>query len=133
MAFGQSSGPPATAQQLAQLTELLARAGYESLREARHPFGLTQRQAGAKFTRDEAAELIERLTAAEDVRAAAAPAAPADAPAPRARPASKAAPAPPPSTRTAPVDALDASLRKLPDERLARELTRRGWTCTPPP
>jgi hypothetical protein len=129
MAFGQTSGPPATAQQLTLLTELLARAGYEGLREARHPFGLTQRQAGGKFTRDEATELIERLTAAEDVRAAAAPTPDT----PPARPAAKRSPAPPPSTRTAPADALDASLRKLPDERLARELTRRGWTCTPPP
>ena len=129
MAFGQSSGPPASAQQLTELTELLARAGYEGLREARHPFGLTQRQAGGKFTRDEATELIERLTAAEDVRGAAAPTADP----PRARAVAKPVAAPPPSTRTAPVDALEASLRKLPDERLARELIRRGWTCTPPP
>jgi hypothetical protein len=129
MAFGQSSGPPATAQQLALLVELLGRAGYDGLREARHPFGLTQRQAGGKFTRDEATELIERLTAAEDVRTAAAPAEDA----PRARATAKPTPAAAPSTRTAPADAIEASLRKLPDERLARELIRRGWTCTPPP
>jgi hypothetical protein len=127
MAFGQSSGPPATAQQLTELVDLLARAGYDGLREARHPFGLTQRQAGGKFTRDEATELIERLTAAEDVRAAAAPA--VDAPPIRA---AKAAAPPARSTRTPPADAIDASLRKLPDDRLARELVRRGWTCTPP-
>jgi len=129
MAFGQTSGPPATAQQLTQLVDLLGRAGYDGLREARHPFGLTQRQAGGKFTRDEATELIERLTAAEDVRTAGAPA--PDPPRPRATPKPAAAPAA--STRTPPADAIEASLRKLPDERLARELIRRGWTCTPPP
>jgi hypothetical protein len=68
MAFGQVSGPPAPAKQLAQLTDLLARQGYASFKEARHPLDLTQRQAAGKFTSAEATELIERLTAAVEVR-----------------------------------------------------------------
>ena len=61
MAFGQSSGPPATGQQLRELLELLAAAGHADLRDARGPMGFTQRQAAGKFTRDEADEFIERL------------------------------------------------------------------------
>ena len=61
MAFGQASGPPASAKQIAYLASLLKDAGYETFREARHPFGLTQRQAGGKFTTSEASHLIDRL------------------------------------------------------------------------
>jgi len=63
MAFGQVSGPPAAVQQLNRLTELLAERGFDSFKEARHPFRLTQRQAGGKFSSEEAAELIDRLEA----------------------------------------------------------------------
>ncbi|CAB4530552.1 unannotated protein [freshwater metagenome] len=63
MAFGQVSGPPAAVQQLNRLAELLAERGFDSFKEARHPFGLTQRQAGGKFSSAEAAELIDRLEA----------------------------------------------------------------------
>ncbi len=68
MAFGQASGPPAGARQVERIEELLARAGFDSVREARHPYGLTQRQAGGKFTIAEADLLIERLEAAELVQ-----------------------------------------------------------------
>src|SRR5215218_9261898 len=61
MAFGQASGPPASAKQIAYLASLLQDAGYDTFREARHPFGLTQRQAGGKFTTSEASHLIDRL------------------------------------------------------------------------
>lgn len=61
MAFGQASGPPASHKDVQRLEELLAQAGFASFREARHPYGLTQRQAAGKFTRDEALALIERL------------------------------------------------------------------------
>src|SRR3546814_8444200 len=61
MAFGQQSGPPATHRQVQQLTELLQAAGHSDFRDAHHPLGLTQRQAGGKFTRDEADDLIARL------------------------------------------------------------------------
>ena len=69
MAFGQASGPPAAVQQLNRLAELLAERGFDSFKEARHPFGLTQRQAGGKFSSGEASELIERLEAESVVSA----------------------------------------------------------------
>ena len=61
MAFGQSAGPPATGKQIRELLELLEAAGHSDFRDARGPMGFTQRQAGGKFTRDEADEFIERL------------------------------------------------------------------------
>lgn len=138
MAFGQASGPPATAAQIAELTDLLARAGFDGFREARHPYGLTQRQSNGKFTRDEADELIERLTAevdgegAESDGAGPPPGALPDPPrrrqvAPTSRRAAPRAPAVPPAD-PAPDDVTSA----FPDELLADELRRRGWTCTPP-
>ena len=143
MAFGQPAGPPASARQVERLAELLTKAGFESFREARHPFGLTQRQAAGKFTVAEVDELIERLEAAELVQ--------------HSRPEPAAAgsegasirePDPPPSvsterpTSTRPATARPATarpgakrttLRSLPDEVLATELERRGWCCIPPP
>jgi len=124
MAFGQQSGPPASAKQVAEITELLERAGYASLREARHPFGLTQRQAGGKFSRSEADELIAKLLetgtnspeTVDTERIKAVTASTNDA-------AQRAA------KRQANRNAeLVAS---LPDELLADELTRRGWVCIP--
>ena len=44
MAFGQPSGPPAPARDVARLAELVERAGFASFKEARHPLGLTQRE-----------------------------------------------------------------------------------------
>jgi hypothetical protein len=116
MGFGQTAGPPASAQQLTQLVELLREAGFDGLREARHPLGLSQRQSNGKFTRDEAAALIDQL-------ARGAEAAPEDGATPI------------PSAVVAPdVVAPDAVAVALafPDELLAEELARRGWTCTPP-
>lgn len=92
---------------MAQLLELLAQAGYDSLREARHPFGLSQRQANGKFSRGEADELLDRLAGA-----------------PEASPADQAGPA-----DDVPADSVAMA---FPDELLAEELARRGWTCTPP-
>ena len=60
MAFGQAAGPPASAKQIAYLESLLKQKGHDSFRDARHPLGLTQRQAGGKFTKQEASELIDR-------------------------------------------------------------------------
>lgn len=114
MGFGQTAGPPASAQQLAQLVELLREVGFDGLREARHPFGLSQRQANGKFTRDEAAALIDRLAGGEETTS-------------EDRPASM------PSVEV-PADVLppDTVAMAFPDELLAEELIRRGWTCTPP-
>jgi alkylation response protein AidB-like acyl-CoA dehydrogenase len=67
MAFGQSAGPPATGKQLQQLLSLLNGAGHSDFRDARGPMGFTQRQAGGKFTRDEAdAFIVAARTAGAD-------------------------------------------------------------------
>lgn len=119
MAFGQQSGPPATARQLRQLTELVVAAGHVDLRDARGPLGLTQRQAGGRFTRDEADELIARLEA--DVEAGGDP-------------------DPPPRPGRSASAARDArreaerrrTLAGMPAEALAAELQRRGWVVLEP-
>jgi hypothetical protein len=61
MAFGQQSGPPASAKDVQRLVHLLQEAGHSDLRDARGPMGFTQRQAAGKFTRDEVAAFIEQL------------------------------------------------------------------------
>ena len=130
MAFGQASGPPASAAQLAELTELLARAGFDGFREARHPYGLTQRQSNGKFTRTEADELIERLAAAEAVAEGVAP---PPAPSAPARPQVAPTPASQPSVRrAASAERRAAVLAAFDDRLLVDELERRGWCCIPP-
>lgn len=130
MAFGQAAGPPASAKQLAELAALLAEAGYDSFREARHPYGLTQRQANGKFTSGEAAELLERLEAAAE----GAEAPEEETARPSAPRVSKSKPrALAPRLPTRPAEGADAVVTAFPDELLAEELVRRGWTCTPPP
>lgn len=124
MAFGQQSGPPATARQVAQLTELVVAAGHSDFRDARHPLGLTQRQAAGKFTRDEADALIARLEAEAEL---------ADAP-------GGTGDDPPAQRRVQAVaDRHDrrqaeaqARLAKVADEVLAAELQRRGWAVIGP-
>jgi hypothetical protein len=118
MAFGQQSGPPATHRQVQQLLELLNEAGHVDFRDARGPMGFTQRQAGGKFTRDEADAFIAELevdsAAAEGlvVPAASVPvAAPARAP------------------RQTAAEKLAAG---LPDGVLAAELQSRGWVVMEP-
>jgi hypothetical protein len=110
MAFGQSSGYPASARQLQQLTDLVHGAGHTDFRDARGPLGLTQRQAGGKFTRDEADEFINRLEAEAEGGD------------------------PPPVA--APVDRREAEqiarLSKMSDAVLAAELQRRGWIVVEP-
>lgn len=108
MAFGQQSGPPASARQLHELLALLEAAGHAGFRDARGPLGFTQRQGSGKFTRDEAAAFIERLQDAD----AAGVAITVD-----------------PTPRQSTAEQL---LRHLPAEQLAAELERRGWTLTKP-
>lgn len=143
MAFGQVTGPPAGARQLEQLGALLADAGYASFKEARHPFGLTQRQAAGKFTVGEADELIERLEAAAIVADATgvdevepAPSSPARTPATDRRTARRAGK---PAAGTAAGgsgvsgnERLAQQLTKVPQELIVAELERRGWCCIPP-
>ena len=70
MAFGQPSGPPASRKQVEYLEALLRKAGHDGFRDARGPLGFTQRQAGGKFTKDEASALIDQLLQADpDVEA----------------------------------------------------------------
>ncbi|MHB8246988.1 MAG: hypothetical protein ACYDGN_16900 [Acidimicrobiales bacterium] len=103
MAFGQQSGPPASARQVQELLVLLRDAGHTDFRDARGPMGFTQRQATGKFTRDEVAAFIDRLQDAESARSVAV-----------------AAP-------TARQSAAEQVLRHIHAEQLAAELQRRGW------
>lgn len=113
MAFGQQAGPPATHKQIQQLSELILAAGHSDFRDARGPLGLSQRQAGGKFTRDEADELIDRLEREADDSSEA-----VDSPA---------------EDRPDPRDVQRrAAARKLPSEILAAELQSRGWVVMEP-
>lgn len=112
MAFGQPNGYPATRGQLEQLTQLILDAGHTGFRDARGPLGLTQRQAGGRFTREEADELIALLQAEADGAE---------------QRDSAAVPAPKPlSARST------TALRRIPSETLAAELQRRGWIVVEP-
>ena len=115
MAFGQAAGPPATGSQVRELLALLQAAGHTDFRDARGPMQFTQRQAGGKFTRDEAAAFIEQLQDAEHTADGGDP---ASAPTP-ARPAER-------------LSAAEQALRRMPSERLAAELQRRGWAVMEP-
>jgi hypothetical protein len=121
MAFGQQSGPPASAKLIGEIESLLDRAGFSSLREARHIYGLTQRQAGGKFTTGEANELIARLLAGEGELDSEQAAAAVDAIVVAEQRSAKRGAA-----------KQDELLAAVPDDALADELVRRGWVCMPP-
>lgn len=108
MAFGQPSGPPASAKQVQELLTLLQDAGHTDFRDARGPMGFTQRQAAGKFTRDEATAFIDRLQNELDGTA-------------------------PVETRPAVrLSAAEQAIRRVPTEQLAAELQRRGWIVVEP-
>jgi hypothetical protein len=137
MAFGQQTGPPASGRQVEEITVLLEQAGYESFREARHIYGLTQRQASGKFTQDEAVALIDRLQS-ESPDDGSAPDLGSDSQ-PEPRPASRRDPRPAPGADRSADRRADRSadrraelLAATPAEELADELVRRGWMCMPP-
>ena len=113
MAFGQSSGTPASGAQVRELLELLEAAGHDGFRDARGPLGFNQRQAAGKFSRDEAQTFIDQLQeAAHEHDLAALP--------PR-----------PSMARTAPVVRLTAAeraMRTVSDAELLAEMRRRGLT-----
>lgn len=123
MAFGQLSGPPATARQMRQLRELIEAAGHVDFRDARGPLGLTQRQAGGRFTQDEADDLIARLEAEAEDPAAIASSAPGEVDS------SESVPTPVFNRRA---DERAKDLHKVPAEVLAAELQRRGWVVMEP-
>ncbi|MDP9075071.1 MAG: hypothetical protein M3N98_13090 [Actinomycetota bacterium] len=109
MAFGQQAGPPASNKQVQELLALLHDAGHSDFRDARGPMGFTQRQAGGKFTRDEAAAYIDGLQSEDvEVSTTSPPAGPAA------------------------LSAAERAVRRLTDTQLAAELVRRGWTVTEP-
>jgi hypothetical protein len=114
MAFGQQTGPPATHRQVQDLLALVEAAGHDGFRGARHPLGLSQRQAAGKFTRDEAQELIDRLVTVEDGGEVAAPVTERVTAADRKR------------------ATLADQLRRVPDDLLAAELQRRGYAVIQP-
>ncbi len=114
MAFGQASGPPATGKQVRELLDLLEAAGHSDFRDARGPMGFNQRQAGGKFTRDEAQAFIDQLE--QEAHEQQAP------------------PTPPPAStkpRVAPPARVPSALRGVTDEELIAEIRRRGLTLDP--
>jgi hypothetical protein len=113
MAFGQPSGPPASAKQLQELMQLLNAAGHSDFRDARGPMGFTQRQAGGK---DEADAFIAQLQEWAEIAEAA-----------------DAVPTPAAPTPAKPkVTAAEKSLKNVPTEVLAAELQKRGWVVLEP-
>lgn len=121
MAFNKQSGPPASAKQVQYLLSLIEKAGHTGFRDARGPLGLTQRQAGGKFTIGEASALIDQLVAADgdpDVFG---------------RGVGDGSPS---MEQVSAADRLEAErtgiLRGMPAGMLAAELERRGWTVTTP-
>ncbi|CAN5519780.1 hypothetical protein BH10ACT2_BH10ACT2_05950 [soil metagenome] len=116
-----ASGPPASQKQVAYLASLLEKAGYASFREARHPFGLSQRQAGGKFSIQEASQLIDQLLNS-DISPDNPPAAGGD------------------IANEVGIDAANEKiratqatmLRGVPADLLSDELMRRGWSVRGP-
>jgi hypothetical protein len=107
MPFGQQTGPPASWRQINELLGLLQEAGHTDFRDARGPMGFTQRQAGGKFTRDEAAAFIEQLQEAEPGEAVE-------------------------STPARRLTTVEQTLRRISAPQLAAELQRRGWIVVEP-
>ncbi|MCC5950662.1 MAG: hypothetical protein JJU45_01055 [Acidimicrobiia bacterium] len=162
MTFGRSPGPPATARQLTQLSELIQEAGHVDFADARGPLGLNQRQAGGRFTRDEADELIARLEHEADVaagRVASTGESPHDNVSGQGRSPARERGTPPKRSTSSPKAASTTSgrdadrsraggdrpppagagagrqarnLRTVPTELLAAELQRRGWIVVEP-
>lgn len=108
MAFGQQSGPPASARQVQELLALVQGAGHRDFRDARGPLGFTQRQAGGRFTRDEADDYIRRLQGADPDLAE------------------------PVEAQTWRHATQEQLLGRMPAKQLAAELHRRGWMTIEP-
>ena len=142
MAFGQSAGPAASHRQVAELLELLQNAGHADFKDARGPMGFNQRQAGGRFTADEAAELIDQLQQAEYEAEQAPAAEAAQAATADPKPPSKAAPtakkastgdAKPPAMSDEARAEMERAVRSASTKSLVLEVRRRGWIVTKPP
>ena len=126
------------------MTALVEAAGHSGFKDARGPLGLNQRQAGGRFTQDEATDLIARLEAeAEEaggdgagdapdrdageytVSGQAGPVRPTVS-----DPGHPAPPAAPPAASRR--QSLARQLERVPEDLLVDELRRRGWTVTSP-
>ncbi len=105
-----------------ELLDLLAAAGHSDFRDARGPMGFNQRQAGGKFTRDEAQAFIDQL----EQEAYAQESSP---PPPRPQPQPRAVAKTAPSTRVA--APRPSPLQSSSDEELLAEVRRRGLTLDP--
>jgi len=119
MAFGQPAGPPASAKQMRRLQELILAAGHTDFRDARGPLQLNQRQAGGRFTRDEADEFIARLEAEVEGEF-------------EGEVEGQNQPVQTSTTITPAVSAAQSKLQSFPDAVLAAELQRRGWIVVEP-
>jgi hypothetical protein len=124
MAFGQSTGPSASGRQVKDLLELLINAGHADFRDARGPMGFTQRQAGGKFTVDEAAEFIDQLQTAEYEASKSA--------APEKRPTAKTTTKAKVGAPSASLGEAERALRTASTKSLVLEVRRRGWIVTKP-
>jgi hypothetical protein len=128
MAFGQSVGPSASGRQVKDLLELLENAGHADFRDARGPMGFTQRQAGGKFTADEAAAFIDQLQTAEyEAEQAVTPP-----PKPEATPKPKATAKNTAAADPGPMSDAERAIRTASTKSLVLEVRRRGWTVTKP-
>jgi hypothetical protein len=133
MAFGQQAGPPATNTQLKDLLALLQDAGHIDFRDARGPMGFTQRQAGGRFTRDEAEAFIHQLEAAAEAQAESGSSESTENGSSPPRPADPAAVKPrPKASAPAKSSAEQRAVERMPAEVMAAELQRRGWVVMEP-
>ena len=101
-----------------ELLSLLHEAGHSDFRDARGPMGFTQRQAGGKFSRDEADAFIEQLHNEAEEQAV--------------QPHGTAPAAAIKSVPNARSTAATNALAKIPTPQLAAELQRRGWIVVEP-
>ncbi|MBI4882833.1 MAG: hypothetical protein HY826_02115 [Actinobacteria bacterium] len=103
---------------------MLEKIGYSTFREARHPMGLSQRQAGGKFTVSEASALIDKLLGDQSGVVSSV--------VPDRLSASDATMAGDEATEKVRVTQA-TMLRGVPADLLADELLRRGWSVHAPP
>jgi hypothetical protein len=153
MAIHAGDGPPASSKQVQYLLKLLQQSGYQSFRDARRTYGLTQRQASGRFTVGEASALIDQVKSTRPANAADTPDTPGREAADlmsgsvpesprvgrnpqtfgrRLRETFGRFDAPQTATATSSEGPWMEIIRGIPATELACELERRGWQVTPP-